>query len=135
METVEVPPDHSLQLTKEQNGRTMLRYKDNVPSDAPADGTLVELGYYVQDKRMRKAPLAARFMHVVFSVRLLPSRSIRFGVPRDDFKKGYNISVPFNYDFELNKNGLMPGLETNVFHNVYFFNDHLPNVDSQQIKR
>jgi hypothetical protein len=126
MLAVESPPDRSIQLMKRPNGGSTAKVTDNIPFDAPADGAPVELAYYVQDKRMREAPMAATFMHVVFTVRLLANRSIIFGVPLGHFTKGYTVSMPFNYEFELNERNVMPGLQDTVSHSVYFFNEDLP---------
>ena len=118
------PGARQLKFVKLPNGRNKIEHVEG-PPEIPANGTPVELSYRTQDGPMRKAPMNATSKHYVFSVRLMPGRFILFHVPLKYFKQGLHITMPFNYEWELDQNGFMHG-GFRVFHEAYFFNADLP---------
>lgn len=101
-----------------------------IRSDAPPDGTTVELSYRIR-QNARAAPMLGTFHHNVFSVRLLPGRFVKFWVPLKLFKDGSDVLMDFDYEWELRKDGGRPG-GIKVFHSVYFFNEDLPEEALKQ---
>jgi len=97
---------------------------DHWGDKVPVSGTPIELAYQIQDNQMRREPLNATSKHYVFSVRLLSERYVIFHVPLKYFREGMHIVVPFNYDWELDANGIMRG-GFHVFHQAKFFNKEL----------
>lgn len=118
------PANRQMRIIKQPNGG--LKFQRTIePPEVPVSGTSIELAYQIQDKQMRRAPMNATSKHYVFSVRLLSERYITFHVPLKYFREGMHIGVPFNYDWELDANGIMRG-GFHVFHEAKFFNEDLP---------
>jgi hypothetical protein len=118
------PANRQMRIIKQPNGG--IRFQRVIePPEVPSSGTPIELAYRIQDNGMRRAPVNATSKHLVFSVRLLPERFVTFHVPLKYFREGMHITMPFNYEWELDKNGFMIG-GFRVFHEAKFFNGELP---------
>jgi hypothetical protein len=63
------------------------------------------------------------YSDVVLGMRLLPGKAISFVVPQEDFPKGSQIYVTFNYSWELSE-GIPHGNE--AVHRAYFRANDLP---------
>lgn len=89
------------------------------------EGDTINIGFKVQDAKRTKPPQPAyNWGDVTYLSRLMPGRSVVFGVPLFYFKKRFDIAVPFKYEWE---GGASPGTGR-IIHLVYFYSEDLPEL-------
>lgn len=86
------------------------------------DGVRLPLHYLVQRSWELLRPAYA-WGDSSFSYEVSGGQSVVFDVPLRYFKRGYAVAVPFNYEWEGQNIGMVPG---GVLHRVYFTGEDLP---------
>ena len=123
------------------NSETLFKRKDAKNSegtgrryvlDSPTEGDLLVVAYNYRDRQNKKAPEPANYSasrdYVVILI-IPPGRSVRFSVDTDYLKKGFDISVPFTYEWDEDALvGVGP-----ADHQLFFYSSQLPEGTIQKL--
>lgn len=119
---VETDDEYPIQFKKQPDGG--MRIESVLDS---REGLRVGLHYLIQNRRRAKAlKRGYGWGDSVFTYEIPAGQSILFDVPETQFKRRYDIAVPFAYSWEGRKS-IATGVG-GVAHQVYFLFEDLPAV-------
>ena len=89
--------------------------EESLPGDAPVI-YIIELIDGCREKRLHS--------DTVWTRKLMPGKTVSFVVPKEDFPKGSEIYVRFNFSWELKQGDTV---RYEAMHRAYFLSSNLPN--------
>jgi hypothetical protein len=119
-------PGNSAELFKAKEVKNSYGSGTRYVLDAPTEGATCAVAYNYQDRQSKKAPEPANYSESRDYIRTLtmpPGRSVRFSVDAEYLRRGFDISVPFSYEWDLDALiGVGP-----AEHQLFFYNSQLPD--------
>jgi hypothetical protein len=89
--------------------------------DSPTEGATCRVAYNYRDTKNKRAPEPANYSasrDYITVTTIEPGRSVRFSLDADYLRKGFDISVPFSYEWD---NDALVGVGP-AEHQVFFYN-------------
>ena len=103
------------------------------PVTGSRDGVTLQLHYLVQSRQRQVPKQAYGWGDSSFAYQIDPGQSAIFAVPIDQFKKRFDVAVPFNYAWEGDVSiGMGAG---GVIHRVFLLFDGLPPDALREARR